>query len=95
LLCYPPHKKCAVIAVDIELDKVSEFRDHPGLTLIQQDIRQPGWGLEELVRDAGLVIDLIAYANPGPFVRMPLEVFRLNFSACTAVKSEYLSSIPG
>ena len=29
--------------------------------------------------EADLVVDLIAYANPGLYVRMPLEVFRLNF----------------
>jgi len=32
------------------------------------------------VRDADLVIDLIAYANPGLYLRIPLEVFRLNFT---------------
>lgn len=69
----------AVTAVDIEADKASDFIDHPGLTFIRQDIRAPGWSLEPLVRDADLVIDLIAYANPGLYLRIPLDVFQLNF----------------
>jgi UDP-apiose/xylose synthase len=68
-----------VTAVDIESEKVTEFMDHPGLTFLRQDIRDPGWDLDGLVRDADLVIDLIAYANPGLYLRIPLEVFRLNF----------------
>jgi len=69
-----------VTAVDLFSDKVSELLDHPNLNFIQQDIREPNWSVEDLVRDADLVIDLIAYANPGLYVRMPLEVFRLNFT---------------
>ena len=68
-----------VTAVDIESEKVTEFLDHPGLTFMHQDIRNPGWDLDSLVREADLVIDLIAYANPGLYLRIPLEVFRLNF----------------
>lgn len=68
-----------VTAVDIETDKVTDFLEHPNLTFLQQDIRSPGWDLDSLVRDADLVIDLIAYANPGLYLLIPLEVFQLNF----------------
>jgi len=68
-----------VVAVDIDTEKVTDFLGHPNLTFIQQDIRSPEWKLDPLVRDADLVIDLIAYANPGLYLRIPLEVFRLNF----------------
>lgn len=68
-----------VTAVDLWSDKVADLLDHPRLTFLQQDIRSPGWDIEPLVAQADLVIDLIAYANPGLYVRMPLEVFRLNF----------------
>ena len=68
-----------VTAVDLYADKVAEFLEHPGLTFIQQDIRSPDWDLDALVKDADLVMDLIAYANPGLYIRIPLEVFRLNF----------------
>jgi len=70
----------AVTAVDLESEKVEDCLDHPQLTFLQQDIRSPGWDLDSLVRDADLVIDLIAYANPGLYLRIPLEVFRLNFT---------------
>jgi UDP-apiose/xylose synthase len=54
--------------------------DHPNLTFLQQDIRSPKFDLDRLVQDHDLVIDLIAYANPGLYLRIPLEVFRLNFT---------------
>ena len=68
-----------VVGVDIYDEKLQGILDHPRLTFIQQDIREADWDLESLVKDADLVIDLIAYANPGLYVKMPLEVFRLNF----------------
>ena len=54
-----------VVGVDIYDDKLQDILDHPGLRFIQQDIRQLSWDLEPLVKDADVVIDLIAYANPG------------------------------
>ncbi|GJL59305.1 MAG: hypothetical protein NPIRA03_21620 [Nitrospirales bacterium] len=67
------------------------------LRIIKEDIRRPDWGLMELVQDADVVIDLIAYANPGLYVKMPLEVFRLNFTenlkiaeACVALKKRLI-----
>src|SRR5579872_1948785 len=69
-----------VTAVDVESEKVEDCRNHPNLTFLQQDIRSPGWDLDRLVRASDLVIDLIAYANPGLYIRIPLEVFRLNFT---------------
>jgi UDP-apiose/xylose synthase len=68
-----------VTAVDLCSDKLVESLTHPRLTFIQQDIRSEGWDLDVLVADADLVIDLIAYANPGLYITIPLEVFRLNF----------------
>jgi UDP-apiose/xylose synthase len=69
-----------VTAVDVATEKVEEFMDHPNLTFLQQDIRNPEWNLDQMVRDTDLVIDLIAYANPGLYLRIPLEVFHLNFT---------------
>jgi len=68
-----------VTVVDLWTDKIAEFLDHPRMKFLQQDIRQPGWKIDPLVEEADLVIDLIAYANPGLYIRMPIEVFRLNF----------------
>jgi nucleoside-diphosphate-sugar epimerase len=70
----------SVVAVDLYTDKIRELEHEERLTIVEQDIRAEGWNLNERVRDADVVIDLVAYANPGLYVRMPLEVFRLNFS---------------
>jgi len=70
----------SVTAVDLWTDKVEDLLPHPRLEFLQQDIRESGWSLDPLVERADLVIDLIAYANPGLYLRMPLEVFRLNFT---------------
>ena len=69
-----------VSAIDIYDDKIAEFRSHERLTFSRQDIRDRNWDLEGAIRGADVVIDLIAYANPGLYVRIPLEVFRLNFT---------------
>jgi len=69
----------SVTAVDLYTDKLGELLDHPRLTFVQQDIRNREWHIAPFVENADLVIDLIAYANPGLYIRMPLEVFRLNF----------------
>jgi UDP-apiose/xylose synthase len=68
-----------LVGVDVKDDKISEFLKHDRMTFIEQDIRQQDWNVDELVEDSDLVIDLIAYANPGLYVQMPLEVFQLNF----------------
>jgi len=70
----------SVTAVDVQTEKVTEWLEHPNLTFLQQDIRSPKWDLDRHVQEADLVIDLIAYANPGLYIRIPLEVFHLNFT---------------
>lgn len=69
-----------VIGVDTHTDKIHEFLGHKHFIYIDQDIRQPGFELDRLVRDADLVVDLIAHANPGIYVKRPLDVFCLNFN---------------
>ncbi|WP_447964893.1 bifunctional UDP-4-keto-pentose/UDP-xylose synthase [Nitrospira sp. Ecomares 2.1] len=69
-----------VTVVDQAHDKIQEWVGFDNLRVVKEDIRRPDWGLRELVQDADVVIDLIAYANPGLYVKMPLEVFRLNFT---------------
>src|SRR5205085_7779292 len=55
----------SVTAVDLWPEKVQALLSNPRLKFIQQDIREAGWNLDPLVQEADLVIDLIAYANPG------------------------------
>jgi hypothetical protein len=61
------------VGVDLYDETLQELWGHPRLRFIQQDIRRPSWELDALVQDADLVIDLIAYANPGLYVKMPLD----------------------
>lgn len=70
----------SVTGVDVYSDKIEEFLKHENLKFIDYDIRSPKFHLDELVEESDLVIDLIAYANPGLYVKIPLEVFRLNFT---------------
>jgi UDP-apiose/xylose synthase len=69
----------SVLAVDTHSDKLADVLNNKGLRFLRRDIRDPSFDLDGSVRDCDLVVDLIAYANPGLYVRMPAEVFRLNF----------------
>ncbi|MFH1090976.1 MAG: NAD-dependent epimerase/dehydratase family protein, partial [Pseudomonadota bacterium] len=69
-----------VTGIDTHTDKLAEFLDHSRLQFINTDIRRPDFDLDRLVGEADLVVDLVAYANPGIYVRQPLDVFYLNFS---------------
>lgn len=68
-----------VVGVDTHDDKLHDLSDPSRFQFVRTDIRRSSFPLERHVDEADLVIDLIAYANPGLYVRMPLEVFRLNF----------------
>ena len=69
-----------IVAVDKCSLKLQEFLNNKSLTFLKEDIRNSSFDQEELVKNSDLVIDLIAYANPGLYVKIPLEVFRLNFT---------------
>src|SRR4051794_29747502 len=67
-----------ILGVDVSAEKLegiagAEFTFH------QADIRSAPEVLERVIREADLVVDLIAYANPSMYVTEPLEVFDLNF----------------
>lgn len=70
----------SVDGVDIYNDKIEEFLNHKALNFIECDIRNPIVNMNEIISKADIVIDLIAYANPGLYIKIPLEVFRLNFT---------------
>ncbi len=69
-----------VVGVDTHTDKITEFQDDGNFTFIKQDITRPDVEMSSLVKDADLVVDMIAYSNPGMYVRKPLDVFYLNFN---------------
>ena len=69
----------AVTALDIHSDKIEELLAHPRLTFLERSIADRALDLDALVGEADVVVDLVAHANPGIYVRNPLDVFRLNF----------------
>lgn len=69
-----------VIGVDTHIDKIQKYLRCKQLTYFDQDIRDSQFDLDNLVKDVDVVIDLIAHANPGVYVKQPLDVFRLNFN---------------
>lgn len=73
------HEGHTVTAVDITSEKLAECLCHPRLTFLHRDIRARDWDLDAMIAASDLVIDLIAHANPGLYIRIPLDVFRLNF----------------
>lgn len=69
-----------VTALDTHTDKLDHALGHPTLTFVDHDIFDHAFSLETLIAGSDLVVDLIAHANPGLYVRQPLDVFRLNFN---------------
>ncbi|HET7451837.1 MAG TPA: bifunctional UDP-4-keto-pentose/UDP-xylose synthase [Thermoanaerobaculia bacterium] len=68
-----------VTAVDIHSDKLEDLLGHPRLAFHERSIADRSFDLDAVVAKADVVIDLVAHANPGIYVRNPLDVFRLNF----------------
>jgi nucleoside-diphosphate-sugar epimerase len=54
-----------VVGVDTHSDKIDEFLENDLFTFIRQDICAPGFDIDAHTENSDLVIDLIAYANPG------------------------------
>ncbi len=75
LLTYTQHH---ILGLDQEDEKLKGIMSDR-FSFFKADIRQNAALLEELVREADVVVDLIAYANPSIYVTAPLEVFDLNF----------------
>ncbi len=74
------HTDHDIVAYDLYDDKITDFLDHPKLTYLNGDIRNETQRIDELIQDADVVVDLIAYANPSLYVEIPLVVYHLNFT---------------
>lgn len=70
----------SVTGIDTHDDKIKDFSSDAKFEFIDKSIGDPGLDSEELVRDSDLVIDLIAYANPSLYLKLPMDVFRTNFT---------------
>ncbi len=69
-----------VTGVDTHDDKIKEFSSDAKFEFIDKSIGDPSFNSEELVNRSDLVIDLIAYANPSLYLKLPIDVFRTNFT---------------
>ena len=69
----------SVIAVDVSGEKLAGI-DADAFVYHEADIRIERELVEEVIRSADLVVDLIAHANPSLYVSSPIEVFELNFT---------------
>ena len=67
-----------VVGLDLTGEKLAGIAAE-NFTFHEADIHLAPVLVEQLVRTADLVIDLVAYANPSIYVTSPLEVFELNF----------------
>lgn len=74
------HTHHHVYCYDLLDDRVQDHLGHPRFTYIHGDIRRDHGRVEQLVKDADVVLDLIAHANPALYVAIPLDVFHLNFT---------------
>ena len=68
-------------SIDITAEKIEPLLADPDLRFHRIDISRPenDERCERIVKQADLVIDLIAYANPQQYVDMPLDVVDLNY----------------
>lgn len=67
----------SVVGVDITDEKLEGIAGS-AFTFHELDVQAVP---DELVRNADVVVDLIAYANPSIYVEAPLSVYQLNFEA--------------
>lgn len=67
-----------VVGLDVSDEKLNGARG-AGLTFHLADIRAAPGLVDDVIRQADVVFDLIAYANPSLYVTSPVEVFDLNF----------------
>ena len=68
-----------VVAVDINAEKIEEI-SYEDLHFLRLDISQDEAEVEELVKQADVVVDLVAIANPSLYVTDPIGVYELNFT---------------
>jgi UDP-apiose/xylose synthase len=72
------HGRHVVVGLDTTDEKLAGISGE-NFTFHQADVRNVPELLDEMVREADMVVDLIAHANPSMYVTTPIEVFELNF----------------
>jgi len=66
-----------IAGIDDNDEKIADIQ-HERFTFIPGDVRRIGDKVDDLVRWADVVVDLIAYANPSIYITRPLDVVNLN-----------------
>lgn len=67
-----------ITCVDITKQKIEKIAGSKGFNFVNLDIRKSGDDFESLIKESDIVIDLIAYANPDLYIKIPLKVVELN-----------------
>jgi UDP-apiose/xylose synthase len=67
-----------LVGLDVSAEKLDGIAGK-NFSFLEADLREAWSLMAELVPEADIVVDLIAYANPSMYVSSPLEVFDLNF----------------
>jgi len=69
-----------ITAVDISDEKLGHLIDRADLNYAHLDIARDEDKIQELVKAADVVVDLVAFANPALYVEDPVGVYDLNFT---------------
>ena len=69
-----------ITAVDISNEKLEHLLNASRLEYAHLDIARDDEKIESLIRDADVVVDLVAFANPALYVEDPVGVYDLNFT---------------
>lgn len=73
------HSEATIVGTDINDEKVAALHGDPRFTYIHSDIRTDRETTRRLVREAHVVVELVAVASPKKYVEDPLGVFELDF----------------
>ena len=74
-----------ISALDISDDKLGDLTSHKNVGFLQADMRESHAWIEDQVKQADVVLPLVAIATPATYVSNPIAVFELDFEANLAV----------
>lgn len=78
-------KTWTIQAMDLTQDKIAHLLDNPRFQFKAGDITKEHDWIEQKIREADVVLPLVAIATPALYVQAPLRVFELDFEANLAV----------
>lgn len=78
-------KTWTIQAMDLTQDKIAHLLENPRFQFKAGDITKEQDWIEQKIREADVVLPLVAIATPAMYVQAPLRVFELDFEANLAV----------